>query len=124
MDTNTLGIYLGYGNGTFSEQFTLSNEYISMPRALAVDDLNHDNCLDLAFLNLGTGTLGIFFGYGNGSFRSLLLYTIGDWCSLFSVAIGDLNKDSQPDIVVSGANENNEGTVWLFLGVGNGSFDT
>ena len=49
--------------------------------------------------------------------------SIGDWCSPFSVAIADVNKDSQADIVVSGANENNEGTVWLFLGVGNGSFE-
>lgn len=123
MGSNTLGIYLGYGNGTFSGQITLPIEDSSMTNSLTVDDLNHDNCLDLAFVNLGTGTLGVFLGYGNGSFQSLLSYSIGDWCTPFSIAIADMNRDNQADIIVSGSNENSEGTVWLFLGAGNGSFE-
>ena len=121
--TYTLGIYFGYGNGTFSEQITISIESDPSPNYLAVGDFNNDNCQDLVFVSSDINAFCIFLGYGNGSFQSPLSYSTGDWSSPYSVAVADFNKDSQLDIVVVGANEDIQGTVWLFLGFGNGTFE-
>ena len=107
--TDTPGIYLNSANGTFSEEITISIESYPLINFLAVGDFNNDHHQDLVFASAGSSTLGVFLGYGNGSFHSLLSYSTGDWSTPISVA--DFSKDKKLDIVGSGFNENIQGVV-------------
>ncbi len=114
-----LGIYLGYGNGTFSQQISYPTGYLSYPTSLAIGDFDNDNYLDIVVANSGTNSIGVFMGYGNGSFQSQISYSTGNSSTPKSVAIGDFNNDSRLDIVAVNSNSDN---VCIFLGYGNGSF--
>jgi len=117
--TNNIGILLGYGNGSFQDQTTYSTGYDSIPYSVAVGYFNKDNRLDIAVANYGTNNIGIFLGYGNGTFADQQTYTTLSKSNPSSIAVGDFNNDNQTDIVVS---NNGTGNVGLFLGQGNGSF--
>lgn len=43
--------------------------------AIAVSDFNKDSYLEIIVLNMNTRTIGIFFGYGNGSFGEKIKLT-------------------------------------------------
>src|SRR5256885_667338 len=73
--TNSIGILLGFGNGSFQDQTTYSTGYDSIPYSLAVADFNKDNQLDIAVANYGTDNIGILLGYSNGTFASQITYT-------------------------------------------------
>ena len=117
--TNSIGILLGYGNGSFQDQITYSTGYDSIPYSLAVGDFNKDNHLDIAVANYGTNNIGIFFGYGNGTFTSQKTYTTTPNSNPSSIAVGDFNNDNQLDIAVT---NNGTGNIGIFLGQGNGTF--
>jgi hypothetical protein len=116
---NNAGVFLGYENGTFANQMTYSSGNGSNPYFVAVGDFNNDNRLDFVVANSGTNTIGVFLGYGNGSFANQLTYSTGDGSLPYSVAVGDFNNDNRLDVVVANFNTNNIG---IFLGYGNGSF--
>jgi hypothetical protein len=117
--TNNLGIFLGYGNGTFSSQVTYSTEPDSLPASVALGDFNNDSRLDIVVANYGTNNVGVFLGYGNGKFSNQSTYSTGSGSGPFFVAVGDFNNDNRLDIVVANTGTNNLG---VFLGYGNGSF--
>jgi hypothetical protein len=117
--TNNIGIFLGYGNGTFSRQTTFSTGNNSHPYAAAVGDLNNDDRLDIAVANFGTNNVDIFLGDGNGTFVSQATYSTGSGSGPCSIAVGDFNSDSRLDIVVTNYRADNIG---VFLGYGNGTF--
>ncbi|CAM4837980.1 unnamed protein product [Rotaria magnacalcarata] len=71
---NHVGILLGYGNGTFGDIIIYSTGTNSGPCAIAVGDFNKDNNIDIAVANLYRKTIGIMFGYGNGSFLLQVTY--------------------------------------------------
>ena len=119
--TNNVGVFLGYGNGTFSSQITFSTGSDSGPWSITIGDFNNDNRLDIAVANYGTNNVGVFLGYGNGSFSSQTTYSTGSGSSPWSVAVGDLNNDGHPDIAVANYGTSNVG---IFIGYGNGSFRT
>jgi hypothetical protein len=116
---NTIGIFLGFGNGTFLDQTTYSTGNYSAPISIAIGDLNNDSRLDIVVANNAGDNIGIFLGYDNGTFSSVITYSTGNGSLPYSVAIGDFNNDNRLDIVVS-----NTGTVNLgiFIGYGNGTF--
>ena len=115
----TIGVFLGDGNGSFSDMTTFSTAYESKPYSVAVGDFNNDNRLDIAVVNYGTNNLGIFIGYGNGTFSSQIIYSTGFGSKPHSIAIGDFNNDSRLDIVVANPFTNNIG---VFMGHGDGTF--
>jgi hypothetical protein len=45
--TNSVGVFLGYSNGTFTDMKTYSTGIPSSPWTVAIDDINNDNYLDL-----------------------------------------------------------------------------
>ena len=114
-----MGIFIGYGDGTFADEVVYSTGSDSEPYALTTGDFNGDSRLDIVVANTGTGNIGIFLGYGNGTFQRQKTCSTGRASGPKSVDVGDFNRDSHLDIVVA-----NEGTenVGLFLGYGNGSF--
>jgi hypothetical protein len=117
--TNNIGVFLGYGNGSFQNQITSFTGYDSLLYSLAVADFNEDNHLDIAIANYDIDNIGIFLGYGNGSFQSQNTYTTGYGSNPSSIAVGDFNDDNHLDIVVA---NNGTGNVGILLGFGNGMF--
>lgn len=118
---SNIGIFLGYGNDTFSAQTVYSTGYQSQPMCVAIGDFNHDNNLDIVVTNSGTNNIGVFFGYGNGSFSSQTIFPVGSNAFSHGIAVGDLNHDTHVDIVIASSRSNNVG---IFFGYGNGSFST
>ena len=119
LGSNSIGILLGYGNGSFSDITTYSTGIESSPQYLGIGDFNNDNKTDIIVANSNSSNIGIFLGYGNGNFVNMMTYSTGEKSCPVGIAIGDLDNDSRLDIVVANVLSNNIGVL---LGYGNGSF--
>jgi hypothetical protein len=117
--TDSVGVFLGYGNGTFTQMMTYADVLSSHPWSVAVGDFNNDKQLDITTANWGTNSISVVLGYGNGSFGKPILYSTGPDTRPLSVAVGDFNNDSCLDITTANYGGN---SVGVFLGYGNGSF--
>ena len=117
--SDSIGIFLGYGDGNFSTQLIYSTGDGSHPNALSIDDFNNDQHLDIAVVNTATGILSICLGFGNGNFTLMRSYSTGVSSVPVAVASKDLNRDGDVDIVVvnRGSNE-----VLIYVGRGDGTF--
>ena len=62
-------------------------------------------------------TVSVLLGNGNGTFPGATTFATGSMP--FSVALGDVNGDGKPDLVVANSHSN---TVSVLLGNGNGTF--
>jgi flagellin-like hook-associated protein FlgL len=83
-------------------------------------DFNSDGILDLLWGNSNPGsTFRVALGNGNGSFKEETSYYAGINCG--DVKIADLNGDGVHDLIAHGAGEN---ILGVFLGKGNGTFET
>ena len=91
------------------------------PSAVVVADINDDNKPDIVVANLGTHNVGIRLNVGNGTFTGQTMYSTGGGSSPRSVAIGDVNGDNKPDIIVANSATNNVGVL---LNMGNLVFTT
>ncbi|CAM4813724.1 unnamed protein product [Rotaria magnacalcarata] len=108
-----------YGNGTFGMQSILPTGLNSYPNSVIVSDFNNDSILDIAVVNLNGDNVGVFLGYGNGTFGVQITFPTGNNSWPSSIAVGDFNNDSILDIAVVNLNGDNVG---VFLGYGNGTF--
>jgi hypothetical protein len=114
-----LGIYLNNGNGTFknSANYELGAESIS----LAVSDFNGDGHSDIAVTNRtgygSDGSVMVFLGNGDGTFRTPTVYKLPG--GPFGIAVGDLNGDHHPDLVVT---QFDGESVAVFMNTGHGKF--
>jgi predicted Zn-dependent protease with MMP-like domain/predicted nucleotidyltransferase len=114
-----IGIFYGYGDGTFSDIITYSTGSDSYPALVVVGDFNNDGRLDVAVANYGTDNIGVFFGNGNGNFSSQTNFSTGSGSKPYPLAVGDFNNDNQLDIAVANYGSNNLGVL---LGCINGTF--
>jgi hypothetical protein len=114
-----VGVQISNGNGSFGGVLQYSTGFNSYPYSVAVGDFNKDNYFDVVAANYGTNNIGIFFGYGNGSFATMLPYFMGDNSRPVEVTVNDLNLDNCSDIIVVNSESNN---VYILFGNGNGSF--
>ncbi|CAF4606681.1 unnamed protein product [Rotaria socialis] len=112
---NDVGIFLGYGNGSFAPITTYSTGHGSSPRFLDTGDFNNDGKLDIAVANYGTNNIVVLFGYGDGTFLLGIAYRTGIGSSPCGLAIGDFNKDSILDIAVANYKSND---ISIFLANG------
>ena len=103
--------------GTFAGNAPLvlvNSTQVNAPRAAAAADLNGDGHIDLAIASSGGESLGIYFGPGpNGNWQPLT----HSLSSPRDVRIGDLDGDSDPDLVVVDHRQ----VVW-FRNTGAGGF--
>jgi hypothetical protein len=111
---NIVTVILGNGNGTFQPGDTL---YFvgSAPRSLVAADLNGDGQLDLVTADVNANEVSALIGNGNGTFQAAVNYS-----TLYGAnraAVGDINGDGGPDLVVVGGN-----TLAVLFGNGNGTF--
>ena len=128
-DEGKILIYLGDGNGGFSpaalELSVTKNDY-----GLATGDFNNGGNLDLAatefrLANPEDSDVVIFLGDGLGGFTEV--GTFGTNPEPATLAVADMNKDGNLDVVVAGAGAdgaNNDTRTFLstYLGDGQGSF--
>ncbi len=89
--------------------------------SVQVGDFNGDGKLDIAFCN--QSQIGVMLGNGDGTFQSPKYYTI-DFLNLgrFTFAVGDINSDGKPDLLVSEYPGDYGNTFVVFLGNGDGTF--
>ncbi len=111
-------IYLGNGNGTFTQAgapITLD----TFTSFLALGDFNNDNKVDLAAVNRIGANMHVLLGDGLGGFSQAPGSPYSTGSAPMVVATSDLNLDGKLDLAV--ANENNANT-FVYLGNGNGTF--
>jgi hypothetical protein len=135
---NTVAVFLGGGNGTFSpapqSPFTVNGGILSgsVPTAIAVSDVNDDGHPDLAITNIPInplsviggaitghvgGAVAVLLGRADGSFNGASNFGTGaDLPS--SVAVADLNGDGKRDLAIANLNS---GNVSILLGNGSGT---
>jgi hypothetical protein len=116
-DDDTIGVFLGPGDGTFPEARSFPST--GRPLSLVTADWNGDGSLDLAATDTDSLELSVLFGEGDGGFHpeARVPVAVTPWWALAL----DLNVDGQPDI---GVLDINTGFVSIVHGLGTGSFAT
>jgi len=77
-------------------------------------DFNNDGNLDLVTANLGTNTVSIFMGNGDGTFQTDRLLEGGEFCAF--LAVGDLDSDGDQDFVITNWTKRDVTSVFLNRG--------
>jgi hypothetical protein len=118
----------GLGNGSFGtpafygggSNSTLANQ---QSYGVALDDLDGDGRLDIAVTNFDQAagyTVGVLLNQGGGGFRAPTSYITGSGNTQpTGIAIGDVNNDSRPDLIMTNYNTS---TVSVLLGQTGGIF--
>jgi hypothetical protein len=117
-DSNTVGVLLGQANGTLGSMATYSAGY--SPYRVALADIDTDGRLDLVVLAINGNSRGVHIrrGLAGGTFADETTAAMGFDGSARDLAVGDLNLDGRPDVVVSKGYGN---LLEVFLGLANGS---
>ena len=116
-NSNSYGVQLGNGDGTFQTETDTAYAGANGPNALALADLNGDHNLDLVISNSANNFVSVLQGDGAGHFSLFANYTVGNHPN--RLAIADVNGDGNLDLIVP--NEN-DGTISVLLGNGAGGF--
>lgn len=118
--SDDISILLGQSNGMFQPEIrvSLGSGFFS-PASPTIGDFNKDGKQDLAVGSslMGSGDIIVLLGNGNGTFGPGARFAVGSFA--FSVAVSDLNRDGNPDLVAANSGS---GDVSVLLGLGNGQF--
>ncbi len=131
--SNTISVYLGNGDGTFqsprqseigafatSIRGLLLQGLPSYGRAVSIAYLNADTIPDVVVTNYSSADVSVLLGRGDGTFVSQRRFDATT--SPIALAVGDLNNDQTPDLVVIDSPLGSQITVAALLGRGNGTF--
>ena len=113
-----VSVFLGNGDGTLQPQVSY-DAGTDTKQAMAIADLDGDGATDVVVTGQGSATpVGVLLGNGDGTFAAPVKYPASGTVS-FGVAIGDLDGDAAPDLVVTNFFAN---SVSVLLGDGDGTF--
>jgi hypothetical protein len=123
----TLWFLAGNGDGTFGkpQQIAIARNTATCTGGspMQLSDFNGDGKLDLAFCD--SSQIGILLGNGDGTFQPPTFYTADSTGGRqFTFAIGDINSDGIPDLLVSEYEDSTNPQLAIFLGNGDGTFRT
>jgi serine/threonine protein kinase len=93
------------------------------PHGLVAADLNGDGRLDLISPNLGSTTVSVLLGNGDGTFQDPISFETGTRPR--NAVVADVNGDGKPDLVVVNGGDpekRQKGSACILLGDGKGSF--
>jgi hypothetical protein len=109
-ELSTIALFFNQGDGTFAPR---QERFIARkPRSVAIADLDNDNDLDLVVAAVGTANdpvddVAVLYNDGTGTFSNPVMFFAGesplpgfDALVGWSLAAGDLNGDTFPDLVV------------------------
>jgi hypothetical protein len=116
---NSVSVLLGNGKGVFKSAMGSPFSLGKLPASIVTGDVNKDGTPDLVAPNEGSKDLSVFLGDGRGGFKAaagspFALRAYGNYA-----AIGDVNQDRHPDLVVTHDDSN---LLAIFLGDGKGGF--
>src|SRR5439155_13909145 len=118
--SSTISVLLGNGDGTFQAAQTFAAG--ASPWSVTAGDFNDDGKQDLAAANFGSADVSVLLGNGDGTFQAAVSYPSGTGSLSHnhpeSVRAGDFNADGKPDLTVA----NNDASVSVLLGNGDGTF--
>ncbi len=120
LSSDTVSVLIDKGRGAFKTARSYAVD--SLPESLAAADLTGDGNLDLITAN-SSGSVSVLLGNGDGTFQAARNFPVGDFNAIpDSVAVGDVNGDGIPDVVVGDGIQ--DGSVYVLLGNGDGTFRT
>jgi hypothetical protein len=99
--SNSIGVLLGTGNGTFVIGAMYSTGGRSRPYTVTIADFNNDNRSDLAIANSGTNNVLLLYGFNNGTFGNEVSYSLGYDYRPYSITVTDVNQDGWMDIIIA-----------------------
>ena len=119
LNDNPLVIYLGNGDGTYTEAPVPPLQGPTVG-PMVLGDFNGDGILDIAVATYAANGVSILLGNGDGSFAAPIEVTVpGTIVSLTQVLTGDFNGDGIADLAVIDVDQ---GRVDILLGNGDGTF--
>lgn len=111
--SNNIAVRLGTGTGPFFGNPTFFSTGGTAPRGVALGDVNGDGKFDVAVPNIGSTTVSVLPGNGNGTFGAPLTFATsvgpGD------ATLADLNNDGLDDVSTANAGANGLGSVSVRL---------
>lgn len=116
INTGSVSILLGNGDGTFGpqQQLTVGNA----PRGIAVLDVDGDGDMDIANTNFGSSNISILINNGSGVFSLQGSFDAGAQGER-GLAAADMNHDGILDLVVGAFTDRK---IIVLFGNGNGTF--
>lgn len=112
-------IFLGKGDGTFTEGATVNAG--ASPGALYAADFNGDGKADLAVVNAATNSIAVLLGIGDGTFQAPASFPVAEVPQ--SVVAADFNGDGRLDLAVASQGAAGQsGSVFILPGNGDGTF--
>jgi len=116
---DSVSVALGRGDGTFqaARMYTADNA----PAWFAFADFNGDGVADMLVPNQPANTVDLLLGNKNGTFQAATGISFSGVPGM--VVTGDFNNDGKQDFVVRNTSPN-PNTVAVYLGNGNGIFQT
>ena len=89
---------------------------------LVTTDFNKDGKIDIAAVDQGSNSFIVLLGNGNSTFKSPTTFPIGS--NAQRINYGDFNADGIPDISTLDSNPTGNSGVKIFLGNGDGTFQS
>lgn len=116
-----MSIFLGNGSGGFSAAAgsPLGGGIGGQPLAVAIGDLDADGKPDLAVADGALSAVRVLLGDGTGAFASVAGSPFSAGAGPASVAIGDVDRDGEPDLAVA---DRSGTTISILIGHGDGTF--
>ncbi len=131
-------VFLNGGGGSFTSAGTfpighggMENIYVYQPTFV---DLNGDGKLDVVLqwnlVSVGAPDVSVLLSNGDGTFGNPTGLTvpfppnIGESCSSYQTGFGDVNGDGKQDLILGTCDEYGNSDAIIFLGNGNGTFES